>query len=443
MRQVPTGKQVPILRGLPLVGVALPIHRDAIGFFTRAFQRFGDRVELRVLGQRVLLLASPDDVEAVLVNDRDSYRRSKEVRNLRPIFGNGLLASDGDLWRKQRRLIQPAFHHDAILRYATVMIDGITRAMSGWRTGEVRDIHRDMVAYTRDVICQTMFGGTPHPEMDTIARLVTTVFSGVQAEILYLDLWQKLPLPRSIAWSRAVSRLRRTLAQMIEERRRTGDPGTDLLGMLLTADAEDANHMPSGQVLDEVLTIFLAGHETSALALSWAVYLLAKHPAIQEEAAREVARIVGQRELKPEDYPALRFVGMVIQEAMRLYPPVWSLGRDTVRDTVLNGLPIGAGTRIWICTWQIHRDGRWYADPGEFNPHRWEDAVNRPKYSYLPFGGGPRMCIGYHFATMEAVLGLAAMLSRFRFSLPEETRIEMEAWMTLRPRHGIRVRLEG
>ena len=187
--------------------------------------------------------------------------------------------------------------------------------------------------------------------------------------------------------------------------------------------------------------MFLAGQETSALALSWAAYLLAVHPNVQEEAVREVAQITGNRGLNPGDYPALRLVGMIIQEALRLYPPVWSLGRDTVRDTIVNGLLIRAGTRIWICTRQIQRDARWFSDPEEFNPHRWAEKVNRPKFSYFPFGGGPRMCIGHHFATTEAVLGLAAVLSRFRFSLAPEARIQTEAWMTLRPRHGIHVRI--
>jgi cytochrome P450 len=432
---------VPVLRGLPFLGVALPIHRDAIGFFTRAFQRYGDRVELRVLGKRVLLLSDPADVEAVLVNDRDSYGRSTEVRNLRPIFGDGLLSSEGDLWRKQRRLIQPAFSHERILQYSAVMLASMERQISGWRVGEVREICRDMAAYTRDVICNTMFGQQPSADAETIARLVTIVFREVRAEILYLSVWQNLPLPRSIRWSRAVRALGKAITRMIDERRRAGELGSDLLGLLLSAQGDDGSEMSSKQVQDEVLTMFLAGQETSALALSWAVYLLAVHPNVQEDAVREVARITGNRGLNPGDYPALRLVGMIIQEALRLYPPVWSLGRDTVRDTIVNGLLIRAGTRIWICTRQIQRDARWFSDPEEFNPHRWAEKVNRPKFSYFPFGGGPRMCIGHHFATTEAVLGLAAVLSRFRFSLAPEARIQTEAWMTLRPRHGIHVRI--
>lgn len=442
MTDTQTDSTVPVLRGLPFIGVALPLHRDAIGFFTRVFHQYGNRVELKVLGRRVLLLSDPADVEAVLVNDRDSYGRSTEIRNLRPIFGAGLLSSDGDFWRKQRRLIQPAFSYEEILRYSAVMVDCMARQMSGWRTGEVREIYQDSVTYTRDVICQTMFGRQPSLDVDAIARLVTIVFQDVQAEILYLPLWQKLPLPRSIRWNRAVKKLRRAIAQMIDERRGAAEPGADLLGMLLSAQEDDGNKMPHQQVEDEVLTMFLAGQETSALSLSWSVYLLASHPDIQEEAAHEVAQVIGDRELIPQDYPSLRIIGMVVQEALRLYPPVWSMGRETVQDTSVNGLRIRAGTRIWICTRQIQRDKRWFPDPDEFKPHRWEEKVSRPKFSYFPFGGGPRMCIGHHFATTEAVLGLAAMLSRFRFSLAPEAKIETDAWMTLRPRHGIHVRLE-
>ena len=287
-----------------------------------------------------------------------------------------------------------------------------------------------------------MFGQQPNADAETVARLVAIVFREVRAEILYLSAWQKLPLPRSIRWRRAVRALSKTIARMIDERRRAGEPGSDLLGLLLSAQGDDGSQMSSQQVQDEVLTMFLAGQETSALALSWAIYLLAIHPNVQEEAAIEVAQITGNRGLNPGDYPALRFVGMIIQEALRLYPPVWSLGRDTVRDTVVNGLLIRHGTHIWICTRQIQRDARWFSEPEEFNPHRWAEKVTRPKFSYLPFGGGPRMCIGHHFATIEAVLGLAAMLSRFRFSLAPEAKIQTEAWMTLRPKHGIHVRIE-
>jgi cytochrome P450 len=209
---------VPVLRGLPFLGVALPIHRDAIGFFTRAFQRYGDRVELRVLGKRVLLLSDPADVEAVLVNDRDSYGRSTEVRNLRAIFGDGLLSSEGDLWRKQRRLIQPAFSHERILQYSAVMLASMERQISGWRTGEGREICHDMAAYTRDVICNTMFGHNRVRMRKPSRDWSPSSLESSSGDTLPVGL-AEASAARSIRWNRAVRALGKTITRMIDERR--------------------------------------------------------------------------------------------------------------------------------------------------------------------------------------------------------------------------------
>ena len=430
------------VRGLPFLGVLFSLQRDALGFFTRTLKRHGDRVELRVLGKKVLLLSHPDDLEAVLVNDRDSYGRSDEVRNLQPIFGNGLLTSEGEMWRKQRRLIQPKFSHATMQGYADVMLQCITAQLARWQPGDVLDMTVEMTRFTRDVVCQTLFGSEPSADAATIANAVTVVFGDLRAEILYLPLWRRFPLPRSRRWNRAVSALHQAIQNMIAERRRSGETRADLLGLLIDACDEDGSTMNDQQILDEVMTMFLAGHETSAVLLSWAVALLATHPEIQEAAAAEVHAVLHGEPLRATHLPQLRLVNAIVQETLRLYPSIWSIGRNVVRDTTLRGLPIERGTRVWLCTYALHRNPRWFPDPERFDPQRWLEGTARSRFTFLPFGAGPRMCIGQHFATTEAVLGLAAILQRFRLRATEGRMPKMEAWVTLRPRGSVRIQIE-
>jgi cytochrome P450 len=421
----------------------LPLQRDALAFFTETFRVCGDRVRLRVLGQKVLLLSHPDDFETVLVDDRDSYGRAYEVRNLRPIFGAGLLASDGPLWHRQRRLLQPSFQRDAVRDYAATMLDCIEARRAGWRLGDTLEMHREMMHYTRDVVCRTLFGAEPSAESRAIADAVTVVFGDIRAEILYLPIWRRLPTRRARRWSRAVVTLNRAIEQMIALRRRERGSHADLLAALLDARDENGSPMSGQQIHDEILTLFLAGHETTALALSWALALLAEHPSMQQRAAAEVDALTAHRPLAPEDYPNLRLCNAIIQETLRLFPPVWSMGRRAERDTTLAGQPVERGSRVWLCIHRLHRDPRWFHEPDRFDPDRWLNGGARQKFTFLPFGAGPRLCIGVHFAMMEAVLALASLMGKLRFSATPQTRMASAAWMTLRPRHGVHLRIDG
>ncbi len=415
----------------------------------RTFDALGDRVQLRVFGRDVLLLCHPDDIEAVLVNDRDSFGRSTEVRSLRPILGKGLFASEGELWRSQRRLIQPKFQSSAIQSYATAMLECASQQIECWRPGEVRNLHLEMMQYTRNVVCRTLFGSKPDADAIAIAKAVTTVFGDLRSEVLYLALWRRLPLPRSICWNRAVKVLHQAISRMISHRRaaRAGTNGyassSDMLNLLLDARDEDGTSMSDQQVHDEIMNMFLAGNETSALTLSWAMHLLSTNPDIQDRAASEVLKVTGGHPLRPEDLPGLRYLSAIVQETLRLYPPLWSIGRLTSRDTTLSGLPVAKETQIWLCTYRLHRDPRWFSDPDRFNPERWLDGTSHKKFTYIPFGVGPRMCIGQHFATVETVLGLATILSRFRLSSPPGSIVTPEAWITLRPKHGLSLRIDA
>jgi cytochrome P450 len=433
-------------RGLPLLGVALPIHRDAIGFFKETQRQHGDITSFKVLGSRILLLSNPSYAEIVLVDDAASYGRSSETRNLRPIFGDGLLISEGAKWRSQRRRIQPSFSSQKLASYTTIMLSSISERLEQWTPGQTLEIHSEMMGFTRDVVCRSLFGYQPTSQLDRIADAISTVLGDLRAEILYLPIWQHLPTPRSIRWRRALKFLNHTIAEIIRERRRTGYTQEldqqDMLGSLLAAQDEDGTTMSDILIRDEAMTMFVAGHETTALSLTWAIHLLASHPDLQDRAAEEALRLTADGPLTGAHYPQLKFIMAVVQETMRLYPPVWSMGRDAIQNTQIGSQSVAKGDRIWICTNNIHHDARWYPDPEDFRPDRWLEAHKRPKLSFLPFGAGTRMCIGQNFAFIEAVLALAKILSSFRLHTASTQPVQTSAWISLRPKSGIPIRLE-
>jgi cytochrome P450 len=395
---------------------------------------------MRVLGRSVLLICHPQDIEQVLVRDRDSYGRSVEIRNLKPIFGDGLLSSEGELWRRQRGLIQPSFTHDALAKYASIMLNVIQRQLRRWQDGEVLDTHAEMMKYTRETICAVLFGEGRAAENNDVGAAVSTVFGDLRSEILYLPVWRRLPTKRSRDWNRAVDVLNRVINEAVHSRRTVPSENDDLLGALLSSRNAEGESMSDRHIHDEILTFFLAGHETAALGLTWALYLLATRPEVQQRVIDEVRSVTQGNEITPESYSKLQWTTAVVKEAMRLYPPVWSMGREATADTALGGQQVPKGTDIWICLYQLHRDARWFAEPDAFLPERWLQNVSTKPFTYIPFGIGQRVCIGQHFAMMESVLGVAAILSRFRLSLENPRTPGLSAWMTLRPRTPIQLR---
>jgi cytochrome P450 len=430
--------------GLPFLGSILPLSRDARGFFTRVLREQGDRVRMKVLGRDVLLLAHPQDIEQVLVRDQASYGRSAEVRKLAPIFGAGLLSSEGELWSRQRKMIQPSFRHDALAKYASIMLSVTQRQMLEWRDGAILDVHREMMRYTRDVICAVLFGEDFAAEQPDVGEAVSTVFGGLRSEVLYLPIWRRLPFRRSREWNRAVAVLNEAVRIAIDRGRKSEVQRTDLLAALLGARDDEGNAMSDQQIHDEILTFFLAGHETAALGLTWTLHLLASNPDVQEIMRNEIQQLVEDHgEITPAVYSKLRWTTAVAKESMRLYPPVWSMGRKAVADTTLDGNVVKSGTDVWLCLYQLHRDARWFVDPDRFLPERWLREPAPKPFTYMPFGIGQRVCIGQHFAMMEIVLGLAAMVKNFQFERGLEKEPEMSAWITLRPQRPILVRVKA
>ena len=425
---------------------------DRLEFFTRCAREYGDVVSLRLLGRPVILLNRPDLIEQVLVTHHKQFVKHFGLRLYKPILGNGLVTSEGDFWRRQRKLSAPAFQASRMPGYAKAMVECAERTCDVWdRTdtnangaaGPARDVNADMMRLTLEIACKTLFGAAACPDPGVVGRAMEDGLEGIAARFR-----AAIPLPSWLP-TRANLRLRRsmrTLHDVVDgmiAARAAGDGagGDDLLSMLLAARDEDGSAMTPAQLLDEVLTLFLAGHETTALALSYSLYLLAHHPAAQAALRAELASVLCGRPPAFADLPRLSYTRNVVNESMRLYPPADFLGREAVEDCTVAGIAVKKGTNLFMSQWVMHRDGRYFPDPLKFDPSRWTPEFEKslPRFAYFPFGGGPRYCIGQTFATAEAILVLATLCAGFRFAPDPSFRLELNPGITLRPRVGVRV----
>ena len=430
---------------MPIVGNALSFLRDPLAFLRAMPAKYGDVVRVALGPMEVTLVSHPDLVEDILVTRNKLWQKDSFMQNLRPLLGEGLLSSEGDFWRRQRRLAQPAFHRDRIAAYAGIMVEYTTRLAATWRDGQVRDIHKDMMRLTLEIVAKTLFGadvGDHAEEVGEALECILTVFSDPLQ--MFIPFYKQLPLPSRRRFDRAVKKLDAIIYAVIEHRRKSGAAeSVDLLSMLLHAQDEDGSRMSDKQLRDECMTLFLAGHETTALALSWTWLLLSQHPEVDAKLARELHAVLGDRPATLADVPKLQYASHVVAESLRMYPPAWSMGREAKEDVVVGGYRIPRGSQVWFAPWPIQRDARWFPRPDEFRPERWEGdfAKSLHKYAYFPFGGGPRFCIGQAFAQMEAVLLLATLARAFRAEvLPKPAAIPQPS-VTLRPKNGLRVRL--
>ncbi len=350
--------------------------------------------------------------------------------------------------RRQRRLIQPAFHHRQLQSYAAVMVAAIERASATWASGQVRNVHDDMMGVTMSIVAETLFGADVSGEADRIGGVITELMEafgrilGLAARVQPPP-WVPTPANRRLrAATRKVDQL---ILGIIEARRREADgpERNDLLSLLIRARDEDGGHMTDAQVRDEAVTLFLAGHETTALVLSYSLYLLATHPECQARLTEEIERVLGGRTPGLADLEALTYTDAVVQESMRLYPPAWGIAREALTEVEIGGWRFPKGTEFVTSPWVVHRDPKNFDEPHAFKPERWAgDLAQRvPRFAYFPFGGGPRICIGNRFAMMEAKLVLAVTIQRFRFEATPETELTLLPSVTLRPRNGIRLRL--
>lgn len=407
----------------------------------RMSKTYGDVSFWQFLHVSSYFFAHPNDVEAVLVTQHRSVTKGIGTRANPELFGNGLLTSEGDLWLRQRRLSQPAFHRARIAAYAEIMVREAERRLDGWRDGEELDIHREMMETTLAIATRTLFGVDLGPKMPIVAEALDA-FIRQNAGLSVWRLFFKLPTPRRRRFLRGVQQLDRIVYGIIGERRASG-MGDDLLSDLLRAQDVDGSFMTDQQLRDEVMTMLLAGHETTALALSWAWFLLATHPEEQAKLHAELDRVLAGRAPAAADVGQLAYSNNIVRETMRLYPPAWVISRRAAETVETGGYIVPAKSNIIVSPWVTHRDARFFPNPEAFEPGRWtanqEQAL--PKFAYFPFGGGPRMCIGNNFALMEAAILLAAVAQRFQVSLVGGQTVEPLASITLRPANGVHVKL--
>jgi cytochrome P450 len=427
-----------------LTGNLRDLRHDALGLFARCAREFGDVATIRMGLTRVYLLNHPRLIEEVLFNNPRNFIKHFGARLLRTVLGNGLLTSEGDFWLRQRRLIQPAFSRERIAAYAGVMVEYGDRLTATWQDGQTRDAHADMTKVTLEIIAQTMFGADVSAQAVVVGQAVSDLVEGtVRRFNTVLRLPPVIPTPANVRQRRSSRRLDAILYGIIKTRRQSTDAGDDLLGRLIRAgDEGDGRGMTDRQLRDEAITLFLAGHDTTALTLTWSLYLLARHPQVAQALEKELDEVLCGRPPALADLPRLRYADMVIHEVMRLYPSAYVIGREAVAPCELGGYTIPAGGTLLMSQWAMHRDPRWFDEPECFRPERWADGLERrlPKGAYFPFGGGPRVCIGNHFAMLEAVLVLASIARNWRFSVPPgESEVRPRPLITLRPAGPVRL----
>ena len=422
-----------------------PLNNNPLEYFTKVAREYGDVAGLRVLNFKTVFINHPSLIEEVLVTNARKYSKGRVLRANRHVFGEGLLTSEGDFWLRQRRLAQPAFHRARVASYAATMVDYTERMVQGWRGGEERDAHQEMMRLTLEIVAKTLFDADVERDAQEVGKsleLLLEIGANFRRTI-FVPHW--LPTPTNLRVRREVKQIEKILYRIIAERRASGRDAGDLLSMLLSAQDEDGSRMTDRQLRDETITLFLAGHETTASTLSWTWWLLARHPAVEAKLHAELDAVLGDRAPTLDDLPKLRYTGHLITESLRLYPAAWGMARLAVEDHEIAGYAVTKGMGVAMAQWVVHRDPRWYDAPEEFRPERWEaDLLKRlPRFAYFPFGGGPRQCIGNAFALMEAALILATIARKFRLLLVANHPVVPLASITLRPRHGVRVTLES
>jgi cytochrome P450 len=428
----------------PLSGIVYFPGRDPLQFFSNLAARYGDLVHLHLSREHLYLVGDPKHVRDIFVTHSKSFMKGRGLEGAKRLLGEGLLTSEGQTHLRQRRLIQPAFHRDRLVSYASTMTDYAAQLRGSWRHGETLDVAQQMMRLTLGIVGKTLFGTDVEAQAPEVGRALTAVMQTFWMTMLpFFDRLEQLPIPALARGRRARAELDRIIYGMIAERRRRPEDRGDLLSMLLMAqDVEgDNTGMTDRQVRDEAMTIFLAGHETTANALSWTWHLLGEHPDLEARLHEEVDRVLGSRLPAMDDIPKLPFVEQVVTESMRLYPPAWIIGRRALVPYEIGGYLAPARSVFVISPYIIQRDARWYTDPLRFNPDRWtpEFKASLPPFAYMPFGGGPRRCIGDQFAWTELILVVSTIAQRWKLRLVPGHPVAPQAIVTLRLKHGLKM----
>ncbi|HTG36584.1 MAG TPA: cytochrome P450 [Thermoanaerobaculia bacterium] len=436
---------VPGPQGYPIVGALPKVLKDPLPFLSQAVRDYGDVVHLGGFGaQQFYLVTHPRDIERVWKTHHRNYVRGSNFELLRPLGGKGLFLNEGDSWRSQRKLLQPSFHITRLMGMVDTINASIAAKMEHWRReitpGEPFDLEHEMMDLLIDVSARTLFGTEVAGDAATIHQTITTAFSILHRRVLSavpLPWW--IPFPSHVRFLRAVADLETVVYRLIDQRRRSGVEGNDVLSTLLSVRDEAGDPMPDRQIRDEVVTMLVAGHESTGASLTWALYLLSRYPLVARRVQEELAEVLGGRTPGFQDLPRLPYLSMVLKETLRLYPPFWMLTRTPVVDDELSGHRVAAGSILMFSSYVTQRRPDFWPNPEAFDPERFtpERSEGRPQFAYFPFGGGPRLCIGGRLAEMQSLLVLATVLQRYDFHAVPGRRVEPAAMLSLRPKGGL------
>lgn len=429
----------------PLLGQFPDFLWDPPGYLVRLKTEYGGLVGFRLGPRQAVLISEPDLIEQVLVTDARLFEKSRGLKRLRTVLGNGLLTSEGEFHLRQRRLSSKAFRRQRIANYAEAMVEFSETWCHRQRPGQV-EVTSEMMKLTLNIVAKTLFNSDSTKDAARVERVLTYMQKFFGFSLLpFSEQIEKLPLPVFRRFRAALEELDSIIFRIIEERRKDPVDRGDLLSMLMLAadDEGGGQQMNDVQLRDEIVTIFLAGHETTANTLAWTLYLLSLNPHCEERLGEEIRQVLGQRSATSADFESLVYTKQVISESMRLYPPAWALGRTPIDDYSLAGHLLPAGSVLLMSPYVCHRDPKYFPRPLMFDPDRFssERVSDIPKYAYYPFGGGVRKCMGERFAWMEAVLILATLYQHWRFEYHGSQAVEGWPAVTLRPKGGIPMRL--
>ena len=444
---MPQSTLPPTLKPFWIGGHFRMFRKDPTGFLTK-LAKLGDVSSFKMGGIPAYFINEPEMIRDLLIVNAHKFVKGRALQRAKSLLGEGLLTSEGEFHLRQRRMIQPAFHRQRIAEYGKAMVEFGEKISNEWSDGETRDIDREMMRLTLNIVGKTLFGANVEDDSTEVGKAMTTLVEMFNLMLLpFSEILEKLPLPHAIRFKKAKRTLDEVIYKIIEERRKSGEDKGDLLSMLLMAqDVEgDGTRMTDQQIRDECLTLFLAGHETTANALTWTWYLLSQNPEKEAKFHKELDACFADGHVPNfEDYARLPYTESVLAESMRLFPPAWAVGRLSTEEHEFGGYALAKKSLVLISPFITQRDARFWENAYEFVPERWETQSIKEagqKYIYFPFGGGIRRCIGEQFAWTEGVLLLATLGRHWKFRLTPEQKIGLQAMITLRPKYGMKMKL--
>ncbi|SIR11357.1 Cytochrome P450 [Haladaptatus litoreus] len=429
--------------GLPVAGSTLSFVRDPFSTYERWAEEYGDIVATNIAGRTFVMVAHPEHIERILVTDQQHYGKGSFQRDqLGDIVGDGLLLSEGEFWHEQRNRLQPEFFREQLTQYATMMVDETRARADNWTSGETITLNSELQHLTLAIMARTLFGFDIEDAEGQFANTARTISERFNLSHVstYLAAW--IPTPRNRRYRRAMNNLDTVIYDVIEARRAQDDSPNDLLATLIAAVDDPETDLTDETLRDEIATVILGGHDTAALAMTYTLTALARHPDAEAEVRAELDEVLGDDDPTVTDLPALPRLDAAVKEAMRLHPPAYTLFRESNRPMKIGEYDVPEGATLTIPQWVVHHDSRWFESPWEYQPDRWTDEfeASLPEYAYFPFCGGKRHCIGMRYGLMETKLVVATLLQRFRFDfqLPE---LSFAAALTLQPAEPVSVRV--